>query len=169
MNWQNGVVPIKRNDQFKIYIAGSYSAYGIDFERNKRAGIKFCSALLKRSKGEIIPFCPWLDWAFLWFEPDLTVEEMYSYSMAWLEVSDAIFVLPNSGKSKGTQAEIKRAKELGIPVIYTTGDFENDLTKIAYTSREIIEGKEQIRKNPLTYADKNLTPNEWFFRKGKHE
>jgi len=38
--------------------------------------------------------------------------------MGWLEVSDCIYVLKNSEKSKGTQGEIKRARELGIPVLY---------------------------------------------------
>jgi len=48
----------------------------------------------------------------------LTVEDYYRYSMAWLEVADEVWVLPNSESSKGTQAEIKRAKELFIPVKY---------------------------------------------------
>ena len=34
------------------------------------------------------------------------------------EVSDCIYILEGSEKSKGTQAEIKRAKELNIPVLY---------------------------------------------------
>ena len=51
----------------------------------------------------------------------LDVEAYYRYSMAWLEVSDAVFVLPNSENSKGTQAEIKRAEELNIPVYHDWG------------------------------------------------
>ena len=38
--------------------------------------------------------------------------------MAWLEVSDEVWVLPNSENSKGTQGEIKRAEKLDIPVKY---------------------------------------------------
>ncbi|KKL26448.1 hypothetical protein LCGC14_2395160, partial [marine sediment metagenome] len=41
----------------------------------------------------------------------------YRYSIAWLEVSDEVWVMPNSENSKGTQVEIKRAKELNIPVV----------------------------------------------------
>ena len=39
--------------------------------------------------------------------------------MAWVEVSDAIFVMRDSEKSGGVQREIARAQELGIPVCYT--------------------------------------------------
>jgi hypothetical protein len=38
--------------------------------------------------------------------------------MDWLQVSDALLVLPNSEDSKGTQAEVELARELGIPVYY---------------------------------------------------
>ena len=48
-------------------------------------------------------------------ESDFTVEQFYNFSMAWLEVSDAVFLLNGWEKSKGTLAEIERAKELGIP------------------------------------------------------
>jgi hypothetical protein len=67
------------------------------------------------------PFCPWLDYHFqlmLQGEESLQVKDFYNYSMAWLEVSDAVLVLPGFEKSKGTLAEIKRAKELNIPIYY---------------------------------------------------
>ena len=40
---------------------------------------------------------------------NLEVENYYEYSLAWLDVSDYMLVLPNSENSKGVQAEIKRA------------------------------------------------------------
>jgi len=51
----------------------------------------------------------------------------YKFISVWLsvagdyckEVSDCLYVLPNSENSKGTQAEIKRAKELNIPIFYS--------------------------------------------------
>jgi len=43
-------------------------------------------------------------------------------SMAWLDVSDAVLVLPKYRKSGGTNLEIARAKELGIPVFYSIED-----------------------------------------------
>ena len=106
--------PIKR-----VYVAGSYSADNvIDVLANMRRGIRTSVAVLKAG---FEPFCPWLDYHFqlqVDDDDDLTVEDFYEYSMAWLEVSDALLVLPNSENSVGTQNEIKRAKELGIPIFY---------------------------------------------------
>lgn len=100
----------------RIYIAGKYSDSNvIDVLKNIHDGIKKSAEVLKNGDA---PFCPWLDYQFQFFQRDLKVEDYYRYSMAWLEVSDEVWVLPNSENSKGTQAEIKRAKELGISVIY---------------------------------------------------
>ena len=67
----------------------------------------------------IIPFVPWFDFHFqlmLRENEKLTVEDYYRYSIDWLEVSDAVLILPNSENSKGTEVEIRRAEEIGIPV-----------------------------------------------------
>jgi hypothetical protein len=41
------------------------------------------------------------------------------YSFAWLEASDAVLLVPGWENSKGTIAEIARAKVLNIPVFET--------------------------------------------------
>jgi len=100
----------------RIYVAGRYSDSNIiGCLNNIHDGIKASVKVLKDGDA---PFCPWLDYQFHFFDKTLTVEDYYRYSMAWLEVSDEVWVLPNSENSKGTQAEIKRAKELGIEVKY---------------------------------------------------
>jgi hypothetical protein len=100
----------------RIYIAGKYSDSNIiGCLNNIHDGIKASVEVLKQGHA---PFCPWLDYQFQFFDKTLTVEDYYRYSMAWLEVADEVWVLPNSESSKGTQAEIKRAKELFIPVKY---------------------------------------------------
>ena len=90
----------------------------IDVLRNIGRGERACAELFSRG---FSPFCPWHDKSFITDRPDdtFTVEQFYCYSMDWLEVSEAVFVLPNSEGSKGTQAEIARAHELGIPVVYS--------------------------------------------------
>ena len=99
----------------RIYLAGKYNADNIiDCLSNIHDGIKMAVKVLKQGD---VPFVPWLDYQFHFFDPTLTIDDYYRYSMAWLEVSDEVWVLPDSENSKGTQAEIKRAKELGIPVI----------------------------------------------------
>lgn len=99
----------------RIYIAGKYSDPNIlGVLNNIHDGIKAATTILKRGHE---PFCPFLDYQFQFFDKSLTIEDYYRYSMAWLEVSDIVFVLPDSENSKGTLAEIARAKELGIPVL----------------------------------------------------
>jgi hypothetical protein len=103
----------------RVYVAGSYSSDNvIQVFKNMKKGIEVCAGLLKK---DYIPFCPWLDYHFFFYE-DITLEEIQSYSIGWLEVSDCLYVLKNSENSKGTQNEIKVAKELGIPVLYEGKD-----------------------------------------------
>jgi hypothetical protein len=102
----------------RIYVAGPYSADNvIDVLNNIQKGMSLCAQILKNGDA---PFCPWLDYQFHFFEPTLTVEDYYRYSMAWLEVSEEVWVLSTyrGSESKGTKAEIERATELGIPVRY---------------------------------------------------
>ena len=103
----------------RVYIAGPYSANNvISVLDNMRRGIRAGTEALLSGYA---PFVPWLDYQFQLMLRDsekLDVERYYEYSMAWLEVSDAVLVLPGWENSKGTLAEIKRAEELGIPVVY---------------------------------------------------
>jgi hypothetical protein len=105
----------------RIYVAGSYSADNvISVLSNIRRGIAYCAKLIKEGHA---PWCPWLDYQFSFFQ-DLSVEDYYRYSMAWLEVSEMVHVLPNSGQSKGTIKEVDRALQLHIPIRFLT---EEDL------------------------------------------
>jgi hypothetical protein len=103
----------------RVYVAGSYSSNNvINVLNNIRHGVRAATELFLKGYS---PFCPWLDFHYqlmLREGEELTVQNYYDYSMAWLEVSDAVYVLPNSENSKGTQAEILRAHELGIPVFF---------------------------------------------------
>lgn len=100
-----------------VYIAGAYSAPNvIEVLDNIRRGMRMATKVLLAGYS---PFCPWLDFHFQLMLRDgetLTVDDYYRYSLAWLERSDAVLVMPNSEHSKGTQAEIAKAKELGIPI-----------------------------------------------------
>ena len=103
----------------RIYVAGSYNADNIiKALDNIKRGTQVCVELLKKG---YIPFCPWLDFNFHWYG-DLTIDDYYRYSMGWLEVSDCMYVLRNSENSKGTLAEIVRARELKIPVLFESND-----------------------------------------------
>jgi len=45
--------------------------------------------------------------------------------MAWLEVSDIVFVVPGWDKSKGTLAELDRAEELDIPIVWQISELRS--------------------------------------------
>ena len=104
----------------RVYVAGAYSADSvIRVLDNMRRGMVLAHAVLRAG---FAPFVPWFDYHFSLVGPT-TLAEYYAYSMAWLEVSDAVIVQPEgAADSNGTQAEIARAGELGIPVFWNIDD-----------------------------------------------
>lgn len=110
----------------RVYIAGAYSADNIlSALENMRKGMRAGLIVLKAGYA---PFVPWFDYHFslmLRDDETLTVQEYYDYSMAWLEGSNAILVLPDWENSKGTVNEIAKAKELEIPIFYNMEDLKD--------------------------------------------
>ena len=119
--YEGGDMRYRGNMNYKrIYVAGSYNADNVvKVLNNIKRGTQVCVELLEKG---YVPFCPWLDFGFHWYSDKLTIEDYYRYSIGWLEVSDCIYILKNSENSKGTQAEIKKAIELDIPVLYEGKD-----------------------------------------------
>lgn len=113
---------LMKNDMKRVYVAGPYSADNVlDVLKNIGRGEKACAELFSLG---FAPFCPWHDKSYVIdrFDDQFTIQQFYDYSISWMEVSDAIYVLPNSENSKGVQAEICRAQELNIPIFYSTED-----------------------------------------------
>ena len=112
----------------RVYVAGSYSANNvISVLENIRKGIRAGLDVLLLGYA---PFVPWLDYHFqlmLQGNEKLTVDDYYQYSLAWLEASDAMYVLPGYENSKGTMNEIGRAQELEIPVYFDLMDLKLNL------------------------------------------
>ena len=104
----------------RVYVAGAYSADNvIDVLENMRRGMREGTRVLLAG---FAPFVPWFDFHFqlmLREGESITIEDYYNYSIAWLEASDALYVIRNSEKSTGTQAEIKRAEKLRIPIFFS--------------------------------------------------
>jgi len=106
----------------RIYVAGPYSADNVmDVLRNIRNGIDMSYEVFVRGYA---PFCPWLDYQYVLMDLDgeLTLDDFYNYSIAWLAVSDGILVLEGWETSKGTLAEIEYAKLHHIPIFYDIYD-----------------------------------------------
>ena len=104
----------------RVYVAGPYSADNIiDVFENMRKGMR---AGLEVFLAGYAPWVPWHDFhhqLVLRDDESIPVQYYYEMSMAWLEVSDAVLVLPGWEGSRGTRAEIKRAEELKIPIFFT--------------------------------------------------
>ena len=114
----------------RIYVAGSMSNPDpLNFLENLRRGIRVSAQLVLLNYH---PFSPFIDFQFflaLRNDEKITIEMIQAYSMAWLEVSEAVLVLPGWESSKGTVAEVARAQELGIPVYYSMEELIDNLDK----------------------------------------
>lgn len=65
------------------------------------------------------PYCPGLDFQYflhLRASEAISEDSIKNISMAFLDVSDIIFFLPEWEKSAGCQMEYQRATELGMPM-----------------------------------------------------
>lgn len=103
----------------RVYVAGSYNSDNvIGVLDNMRRGMRAATELLLAG---FSPWVPWFDYHFqlmLRDDESLSIEDYYRYSMEWVDVSEAMYVVKLSENSRGTQAEIDRANEIGIPVFY---------------------------------------------------
>lgn len=109
----------------RIYVAGAYSANNvIDVLKNIGRGEYYSAKLFMLGYA---PFCPWhdKDYVIKNWDKEFTVQQFYDYSMAWLEVSDGVFLVPGWKESKGTLNEIRRARKLNIPVFFDLKALEN--------------------------------------------
>jgi len=107
----------------RVYVAGAYSANNvIEILNNIREGMRWATKVFLTGNA---PFTPWLDFHFhlmLREDENLTVEDYYEYSLAWLRAADVVFVTPGWEQSKGTIAEVAEARRLGIKVVYNIGE-----------------------------------------------
>ena len=103
--------------KLRVYCAGAYSSDNvIGVMDNIRCGLKLSAAC---AKAGFAVYSPWCD-CLLHFQEHFDLQACYDYSLPWLEVSDAVLVVPEgAAQSRGTQAELARAREMEIPVYWT--------------------------------------------------
>ena len=108
--------------KIRVYVAGAYSSPTlIGALDNMRRGMQLAFKVLKAG---FSPFVPWFDYHFSLIG-DVTIEEYQGYCLPWIEVSDAMLIVPEGvEESNGTQAELKLAEELGIPIFYSLKDLQ---------------------------------------------
>ena len=107
------VLKAQAAEKIYVYVAGPLNGSGRQAQNVRRA-VDMAEGLLRYG---YIPFVPHLyaaQWAFLCPEKEST--EWLRLDFAWLVRCDVMVRL--SGKSEGTEAEEKFAKQQGIPIIY---------------------------------------------------
>ena len=100
--------------RLRVYVAGPLSNPDVlGYLQNVRRAVELGAAAFRAG---LAPFIPALDGPMAAMCPDAKVSELYSYSLAWLEAADAVLLCPGWQNSKGSLAEIERARALSIPV-----------------------------------------------------
>lgn len=98
---------------YRIYVAGAYSdSHILGVARNIMKGRDLTAELMELG---FFAYCPWNDWEIA-VRKELPMEYWKKNGMAWLQVSEAVVLVPGWENSGGTKAEIAEAERLGIPV-----------------------------------------------------
>lgn len=113
----------------RVYIAGAITSTGeghptIGFLTNIRNGIRATVEVLLKGYA---PFCPFIDYQYWFLLRDgekIPVEAIFKVSCSFLEVCNAVLVVPGWENSYGTKNEIELAGSLSIPVFYSLEELE---------------------------------------------
>ncbi len=113
-------LPVYPRNTVRVYIAGPYRADdAAGVQRNVRAASEEGAELLAAG---YVPFVPhtmthgWED------RGDITDEQFLAMDIQWLEVCDAVLVLPGWEQSNGTLGEMAHAGALGLEVFFSRHD-----------------------------------------------
>lgn len=117
----------------RVYVIGPI-VHG-DLRANVRQACEAGIALLKAGLAPFVPHgsCYWGQQTY-WHEgimahvgpePEVlpagtVLEDWYAADLPWVDVAEAVLRLP--GEGKGSDGEVRRAQELGIPVFYSVED-----------------------------------------------
>jgi hypothetical protein len=99
-----------------IYVAGPYSSpHFMQGLQNMEHGIRVGAELI--SLGFSV-FCPFLDYQFIFFQPNLSREQYLAHSIEQMVRQDMLYVLKGWESSEGTKEEMKMAALVGLPIYY---------------------------------------------------
>ncbi len=105
---------MKKNNIKRIYVSGKLSADNyMDCVYNTHQMIKYADAIRKKGYAVFVPALDILMGITIGYKK---YTDYFNNNISFVEVCDALFVIPNSNKSKGTQKEIALAKKLNKPI-----------------------------------------------------
>jgi hypothetical protein len=103
----------------RVFVAGKITADTPDGTfANIRAGLEACNRLMEMG---LAPFPVFCDFAYL-VNGHVPVYNLQEVSLTWLEVADAVLMLPDWESSKGARRERMRAQTMCLPIFYNTKD-----------------------------------------------
>ena len=117
-----------------VYVAGPISAGNvIDFLTNIRRGLRLTREVILAGFSAFPTFADFM----ISLQGRVPLEAYYRSSMGWLERADAVVVqIQGCESSKGTQAELARARELNIPISRTVKEMVEHYGK----TQDVAEG-----------------------------
>ena len=97
----------------KVYIAGALNSDAVGYIKNMHRMIEWADVVRREGYSVYVPCDDFLMGLVI---GNYEYKDYFDNGQPWLEVSDAVFLVPGWENSKGTLKEIETAKELGIPV-----------------------------------------------------
>jgi hypothetical protein len=105
----------------KVYVAGKLNDMACDYIKNLSV---MCKASIELKKLGYAAYNPALDILEGIIAGDFTYQDYFKPNYEWMQEADVIFVLPNYTTSHGALAEIQKAQDLNIPVVYSITELE---------------------------------------------
>lgn len=99
----------------RVYIAGKLNDEAVGYIKNINRMVVYAEKVRRYGFAVFIPAVDFLVGVIM---GDLEYKDYFDNSQPWMEVSDAVFVVPGWETSNGTKCEIKRASDLDIPVFF---------------------------------------------------
>lgn len=117
----------------QIYVAGSYTAESIEkIEQNVDRAVACCVELMRH---DAYPRCPHILGYATYDEVDKPWEWWMQATGEDLARCDAVLVIPFSDDSKGTQIEIRIAREIGLPVFFAIQDDSSETFRVELSEK----------------------------------
>lgn len=148
----------------RVAILGCYSSDNVlGVLENMRAGMKIGVEVLAAG---FAPFVPWFDYHFTLMRREgveITIDDYYENTMAWLEVSECGLVISGEETSTGVMAELRRCKELGITVFHTLPEVVDHFKILdGYNSiKKEVDPWDEYRDTFWAYAGNAQDPDAW--------
>ena len=110
----------------RVYIAGALNGMAVDYIKNIHRMIIWAEKV--RALGYAV-YIPCLDFLCGVVHGNWSYEQYFSMNQPWLEVSDAIFLVPGWERSIGTKKEIAMAAQRNIPVFESMIELDRRLSE----------------------------------------